>query len=65
MCSYYMETLSMIDDSRHWRRRAEEASSIADQLDDPIAKKTMLNIVASYEQLAVLAKAKLPFKISN
>jgi len=60
-----MQTLSMIDDSTHWRRRAEEAHNIADQLDDPIAKKTMMSIALSYEQLAALADAKVPFKIAN
>lgn len=60
-----MQTLSIIDDPTHWRRRAEEAHSVANQLDDPIAKKTMLDIARSYEQLAVLADVKLPFKTSN
>jgi hypothetical protein len=60
-----MQMPSIIDDPTHWRRRAEEARSVAVQLDDPIAKKTMLDIALSYEQLAALAEAKLPFKISN
>jgi hypothetical protein len=60
-----MHTLSAIDNPTHWRQRAEEARSVADQLDDPVAKKTMQEIALSYEQLAALAEAKLPFKISK
>ena len=54
-----MQTPSIIDDPQHWRRRAEEARRVADQLDDPVAKKTMMDIALSYEQLAALAAAKL------
>lgn len=34
---------------------------VADQLDDPIARKLMLDVARSYQQLAALAEAKLPF----
>jgi hypothetical protein len=54
-----MHALPIIDDPTHWRQRAEEARSIADQLDDPIAKKTMLDIAHSYDRLAALLEAKL------
>lgn len=54
-----MHTPPIIDDPSHWRQRAEEARSVADQLDDPIAKETMLAIARSYEQMAILAEAKL------
>jgi hypothetical protein len=54
-----MPASSLMDDPSHWQKRAEEALRAADQLDDPIAKKTMLDIVRSYEQLAALALAKL------
>jgi hypothetical protein len=60
-----MKTRSIIDDPTHWRQRAEEARRVADQLDDPIAKKTMLDIARSYEQLAALAAAKLAPKTST
>ena len=40
------------------KRRAEEARRVADQLDDPIAKKTMRDIALSYERLAALAEKK-------
>jgi hypothetical protein len=60
-----MPATSTIDDPTHWRQRAEEARRIADQLDDPIAKKTMLDIALSYDQLAALTKAKLASRSSN
>jgi hypothetical protein len=60
-----MQSQSIVDDPTHWRQRAEEAYRVADQLDDPIARKTMLDVAGSYEQLAALAEAKLPFQISQ
>ena len=60
-----MQTASIIDAPAHWRRRAEEAYRVADQLDDPIARKLMLDVARSYQQLAALAEAKLPFEIAN
>jgi hypothetical protein len=60
-----MQTRPIINDSPRWLRRAEQACRVADQLDDPLAKKTMLDIARSYEQLAVLAEAKTPFKIES
>ena len=59
-----MRTLPIINDPPHWRRRAEEARRIANQLDDPIAKKTMLDIAHSYDQLAALAEAKLAPRVA-
>jgi hypothetical protein len=53
-----MKTPSLRDDPAHWRRRAEEARRIADQLDDPVAKETMRDIARSYEQLATLAETR-------
>jgi hypothetical protein len=48
----------MIDDPGHWRQRAEESRRTADQLDDPVDKKTMLDIAEAYEQLLALAEVK-------
>jgi hypothetical protein len=45
-------------DPEHWRRRADESRKIADQLDDPDARATMLEIARSYEQLAELIEKK-------
>ena len=47
------KTPSLLEDPAHWRRRAGESRSTAEQLDDPIQKKTMLEIAASYERLAM------------
>jgi hypothetical protein len=55
-----MKTPSIANDPAHWRRRAAEARRVADQLDDPIAKKTMRDIAMSYERLALLADVKQP-----
>ena len=49
---------SLANDPAHWQRRAEEARRLADQLDDPIAKKAMRDIALSYEHLAALAEKK-------
>jgi hypothetical protein len=46
------------DDPKHWRRLARNARATADQLDDAVAKKTMLEIAEGYEQLASLAEQK-------
>jgi hypothetical protein len=48
--------ISLLDDPEHWRSRAEEAGSVADQLSDPESKRTMLRIAADYERLAEHAK---------
>ena len=48
------------DDPKHWRQLAQDARAAADQLDDPDAKKTMLEIAESYEQLASRAEEKAP-----
>jgi len=55
----------MMNEPTHWRRCAGDAYSAADQLDDPLAKNAMLDIARSYEHLAILAEAKLPFEIAG
>jgi hypothetical protein len=47
------------NDPAHWRQCAEEARRAADQTVDPIEKSTLIDIASAYEQLAVLAEAKL------
>lgn len=47
------------NDPAHWRQCAEEACRAADQTVDPIEKSTLIDIASAYEQLAVLAEAKL------
>ena len=45
----------LINDSAHWKRRAQEARRLAERLDDPRAKATMTEIAESYERLAEMA----------
>ena len=42
----------LIDKPDRWRKRAEEARAIAEKLATPDAKRTMLDLAASYEVLA-------------
>lgn len=60
-----MATTLIINDAHHWRQQAKEASRVADLLEDPLAKHAMWDIARSYEQLAVLAEVKTPFKIAG
>jgi hypothetical protein len=41
-----------INDSKHWRARAEEARILANQMNDSEAKAAMLRIARDYEHLA-------------
>jgi hypothetical protein len=59
-----MNTPTPIDDPAHWRQLTEEARRMTDQLADPETKQMMLEIAASYEELASIAEA-LPFGISS
>jgi hypothetical protein len=47
---------SFINDPGHWRQRAEEARSIAEQMNDPQSKEAMLRIARDYEHLAERAE---------
>jgi hypothetical protein len=42
-------------DPEHWRRRAEEARALAEQMSDEWSKQTMLKIADDYDKLAVRA----------
>ena len=46
----------LINDPGYWRERAEEARRIAEELVDAVDKQTMLEIAASYENLAALTR---------
>jgi hypothetical protein len=39
----------------YWRDRAEEARAKADEMRDPAARETMLDVAKSYERMAKLA----------
>jgi hypothetical protein len=41
-----------INDPKHWLDRAKEARTLAEQMDDPEAKRTMLKNADDYERLA-------------
>jgi len=49
---------SYVNDPAHWRQRAQEARTIADQLTDLQAKAAMLRIADDYERLAERAAAR-------
>jgi hypothetical protein len=43
--------------SEHWRKRAEEARRLAEQIADADAKEAMLEVAKSYERIAARAEA--------
>jgi hypothetical protein len=51
--------MSKVSDPQHWRRRAEETRTLADQLTDAEAKRKMLKIAEDYETLAIRAQQRL------
>jgi hypothetical protein len=51
--------MSKVSHPQHWRRRAEEARTLADELTDAEAKRKMLKIAEDYETLAIRAEQRL------
>ena len=47
-----------INDPEHWRNRAEEARTIAEQMSDRDAIATMLHVAGEYEDLAQKAECR-------
>ena len=47
---------SFINDPAHWRQRADEARTIAEQMSDLQSKDSMLRIAKDYECLAERAE---------
>jgi len=45
-----------INDPKHWHNRAKKARALAEQMDDPEAKRTMLKNANDYERLAERAE---------
>jgi hypothetical protein len=48
--------VSFINDPKHWRDRAEEDRTLAEQMTDETSKQMMLRIAADYETLAERAE---------
>ena len=47
---------SLSKDPEHWRKRADEARSLANNMKDEISKQMMLQIADDYEHLAKRAE---------
>jgi molecular chaperone GrpE (heat shock protein) len=48
-----------INDPKHWRERAEEARTVAEEIKDETSKRSMLRIAKDYEELARRAERRL------
>jgi DNA-binding ferritin-like protein len=49
-----------VDDENRWRKRAEDAHAIADEMRDPASKRMMRAIARAYEKLAGQAQRDPP-----
>ena len=47
---------TLIEDSEHWRKRADEARSLANDMKDEISKQMMLQVADDYEHRAKRAQ---------
>jgi hypothetical protein len=53
-----MPSPHFINEPEHWRKRAEEARTLAGQMSDPQSKQAMLRIATDYDHLATRAEAR-------
>ena len=51
-----IQDVRSLSDSRYWRDRAEEASTMADAMRDPVVRQLMLDVAREYQELAQQAK---------
>jgi hypothetical protein len=51
--------IGLLDNTKYWRRRAEEARVVAESFDDVQSKRIMLGIAGDYERIAELAEHRL------
>jgi hypothetical protein len=58
VCPVMKATTSSIEGPAYWLRRAEEARRTADEMADPVSKKTLLDIAKAYDELAAFAAGK-------
>ena len=47
------------NDPEHWRKRAEEARKLANEMTDPVGKKAMLEIAEKYDRIVEQALERL------
>ena len=57
-CGKNFVRASLLNDPEHWRKRADEARSLANDMKDEISKQMMLQIADDYERLAKRAEAR-------
>ena len=53
---------SMVDDPEHWRQRAEEVRTVAEDMHDPVTKRSMLDTAEGYERLARRAEERKAYQ---
>jgi hypothetical protein len=53
---------ALIENTEHWRARADQARSMAERLSDREDKRTLLDIARSYDQLAEHAEVRATAK---
>jgi len=50
---------SLLDDTEHCRRRAKEARDLAAEMNDPVARRSMLALAETYDGLVTRAEARI------